>query len=97
MIRPSRIRSEIQDHSHYANQKTANGGIMKISQETGIPIVATGDIHYINKDDSSIQDTIGNSGSSTLRKPKNRQRRNNENIARNWNSHSGYRRYPLHK
>ena len=55
---PGNFYLEIQDHPHYANQKTANGGIMKISQETGIPIVATGDIHYINKDDSSIQDIL---------------------------------------
>jgi DNA polymerase III subunit alpha len=49
---------EIQDHSNFSRQKIANEGILKISKETGIPVVATGDIHYVHKDDSPVQDIL---------------------------------------
>jgi DNA polymerase III subunit alpha len=49
---------EIQDHPNYPNQKIANDGVIKISKETGIPLVATCDIHYINKDDNRAQDIL---------------------------------------
>jgi DNA polymerase-3 subunit alpha len=49
---------EIQDHPHFQNQKVANEGIIKISKETGIPVVATCDIHYVKKEDSSVQDIL---------------------------------------
>ena len=49
---------EIQDHPNFENQKIANEGMIKISQETGIPIVVTGDVHYVNKDDSDVQDIL---------------------------------------
>jgi DNA polymerase-3 subunit alpha len=49
---------EIQDHPHYPSQKIANDGIIKISKETGIPVVATGDIHYVHKEDSPVQDIL---------------------------------------
>lgn len=49
---------EVQDHPHFQNQKIANDGIIKISQETGIPIVATSDIHYVRKEDAEIQDIL---------------------------------------
>ncbi|MFH0968943.1 MAG: DNA polymerase III subunit alpha [Patescibacteria group bacterium] len=49
---------EIQDHPHFDRQKIANEGILKISRETGIPIAATGDIHYVKKEDSPVQDIL---------------------------------------
>ena len=41
---------EIQDHG-IREQKLANPQIIRISRETGIPLVATNDVHYINHDD----------------------------------------------
>jgi DNA polymerase III subunit alpha len=49
---------EIQNHPHFPRQNTANTGIIKISKETGIPAVATGDIHYARKDDAEVQDIL---------------------------------------
>ncbi|TAK97132.1 DNA polymerase III subunit alpha, partial [Patescibacteria group bacterium] len=49
---------EVQDHPNFTNQQIANQGIIKLSKETGIPIVATGDIHYARKEDASIQDIL---------------------------------------
>ncbi|MCD6149250.1 DNA polymerase III subunit alpha [bacterium] len=49
---------ELQHHPDYQNQKIANEGMIKISRESGIPIVATGDVHYIRKEDASIQDIL---------------------------------------
>lgn len=49
---------EIQDHPQYKNQQIANEGLIRISEETGIPLVATSDIHYVRKDDNSAQDIL---------------------------------------
>ena len=34
------------------------GGVVKLSRELGIPLVATNDIHYLNKDDAEAQDAL---------------------------------------
>lgn len=49
---------EIQHHPNFPKQKIANDILIKISQKHGIPIVATNDIHYVNKEDNSIQDIL---------------------------------------
>lgn len=49
---------EVQHHPEYENQLLANEGLMQISHETGIPLVATNDVHYINKEDAEIQDIL---------------------------------------
>ncbi len=41
---------EIQDHG-LREQKLVNPQIIKLSKETGIPLVCTNDVHYINADD----------------------------------------------
>lgn len=41
---------ELQDHN-IKEQKIVNSQIIRISQETGISLVATNDVHYIKKDD----------------------------------------------
>ncbi|MBR4123296.1 MAG: DNA polymerase III subunit alpha, partial [Clostridia bacterium] len=41
---------EIQDHG-IREQKQVNPQIIKLSKETGIPLVCTNDVHYINEDD----------------------------------------------
>ncbi|MFV9511202.1 DNA polymerase III subunit alpha [Tepidibacillus sp. LV47] len=48
---------EIQDHG-LSEQKRLLEGLIKLSQETGIPIVATNDVHYVEKEDALIQDIL---------------------------------------
>ena len=45
---------EIQDHG-LEEQKIITEGLIKISQETGIPLVATNDAHYLQKKDAKAQ------------------------------------------
>lgn len=42
---------EMQDHGLH-EQKIVNSGVVRLSQETGIPLVATNDCHYIRQQDS---------------------------------------------
>ena len=49
---------ELQHHPNNNEQKNANKGMLEISKKTGIPVVATGDIHYVNKEDAEIQDIL---------------------------------------
>jgi DNA polymerase-3 subunit alpha len=49
---------EVQDHPRYENQNIANKGIFKLSKELGIPVVATCDVHYVNKADADAQDIL---------------------------------------
>ncbi len=48
---------ELQDHG-IPDQKTVNAALVRISEKCGIPLVATNDVHYINKDDSSAQEIL---------------------------------------
>lgn len=48
---------ELQDHG-ISDQKTVNSQLIKISQETGIPLVATNDCHYIKKSDSEMHNIL---------------------------------------
>lgn len=41
-----------------AVQARVNSGLVKISRETGIPLVATNDCHYLNKSDYEAQDVL---------------------------------------
>lgn len=45
---------ELQDHG-IEEQTAVNMGLMRISKETGIPLVATNDVHYVEKSDAKIQ------------------------------------------
>lgn len=49
---------EMQHLPNLPAQKTANEGLKKLSTETGIPLVATADIHYVNPDDNEVQDIL---------------------------------------
>ena len=40
------------------NEKTINEGLVKLSRELGIPLVATNDAHYIRKEDATAQDAL---------------------------------------
>ena len=48
---------ELQDHN-IPEQKSVNREILRMSWETGIPVVATNDAHYIEKKDAEIQDVL---------------------------------------
>ncbi len=48
---------EVQNHG-IAEQQTINSYIQKLSRETGIPMVATNDVHYIEKDDSFMHKVL---------------------------------------
>ena len=49
---------ELQHLPNLEKQKIANDGLTKISKETGVPVVATADLHYIYPEDSAIQDIL---------------------------------------
>ncbi len=48
---------EMQDHG-IIEQKSVNDSLQKISRETGIGLVATNDVHYINKEDAYFHDVL---------------------------------------
>jgi DNA polymerase III subunit alpha len=48
---------ELQDHG-MQEQKMANQGILRLSQETGIPMVATNDVHYTYAEDADPHDIL---------------------------------------
>ncbi|MCM1179532.1 MAG: DNA polymerase III subunit alpha [Clostridium sp.] len=48
---------ELQDHG-ILEQKTVNQGLLRISQETGIELVATNDIHYVMESDVEAHDIL---------------------------------------
>lgn len=45
---------EMQNHG-IPEQIAVNEGLIRLSDETGIPLVATNDVHYVNREDSYIQ------------------------------------------
>lgn len=49
---------EIQDHPKLADQKIANEGVIKLSRETGAPLVVTCDSHYVDKEDREAHDVL---------------------------------------
>ncbi len=48
---------ELQDHN-IREQKIVNEQLLRISNETGIPLVATNDAHYINKEDYKMHKVL---------------------------------------
>ena len=48
---------ELQDHG-MAEQKQVNQALMRMHEETGIPLVATNDSHYINAEDAEAHDIL---------------------------------------
>lgn len=42
-----------------------NSALMKLSKELGVPVVATGDIHYLNREDAATHDLLLCIGTST--------------------------------
>ena len=48
---------ELQDHG-IAEQKEVNRGLLRIHEETEIPVVATNDVHYLKRSDAYAQDVL---------------------------------------
>ncbi len=48
---------EIQDHDIF-EQKQVNSKLIQLSKETSIPLVATNDVHYVNKEDSDAHKVL---------------------------------------
>ena len=48
---------EVQDHG-ILEQKQVNADLRKLSEETGIPLVATNDIHYTKREDAKVHDVL---------------------------------------
>lgn len=49
---------ELQWHANSEDQKIANEGLIGLAKELNIPLVATGDIHYIYPEDNEVQDVL---------------------------------------
>ncbi len=48
---------ELQDHN-IPEQRAVNQGILRMARETGLPLVATNDAHYLRKEDAAMQDVL---------------------------------------
>ena len=48
---------ELQDHG-IAAQRQVNAGLMRLHEETGIPLIATNDAHYLSREDAETQDIL---------------------------------------
>ncbi len=64
---------EMQNHL-LKEQEKVNQGLKKLSKETGIPLVATNDIHYVQKEDNEAQDILLCIGTNRKRNDPNRMR-----------------------
>ena len=53
----NRFYLEVQDHG-IPEQIQVNRGILRMHNETGIPLVATNDAHYVRREDARIQDVL---------------------------------------
>lgn len=55
---PSNFFLEIGHHPNIEGAEEIKNGLIKISKETGIPLVATQDIHYLKPEDAEFQDIL---------------------------------------
>lgn len=54
---PGNYYLEIQDHG-MAEEKTVCQGLFALSARTGIPLVATNDLHYVKREDAPVHDVL---------------------------------------
>ncbi len=54
---PDNFYLELQDHG-IAEQRAVNQGVMRLSRETGLPLVVTNDAHYLRREDATMQDVL---------------------------------------
>ena len=58
MFGPENFFLELEAHSNLENQDEINDQLIKMSKKLGIPLVAANDIHYIYKEDDTVQDIL---------------------------------------
>ncbi len=49
---------EIMDHPELEGQSEVNQGLIELSRQTGAPLLATNDVHYLNRSDEEAQDIL---------------------------------------
>ncbi len=49
---------ELMDHPNDAEQLRINKGLIKLAKEVKLPLVATNDVHYLNKEDDDVHDIL---------------------------------------
>ncbi len=54
---PEHFYLELQDHG-LPEQEQVNRELLRLARDTGLPLVATNDAHYITREDSTIQDVL---------------------------------------
>ncbi len=54
---PDHFYLELQDHG-ISGQGHINAGLARIAEQTGLPLVATNDAHYLSKEDADMQDVL---------------------------------------
>ncbi len=54
---PENFYLELQDHG-IEEQRAVNQGVMRLSRETGLPLVVTNDAHYLRREDAAAQDVL---------------------------------------
>ena len=54
---PGNFYLELQDHG-LADQKELNQKLLKLGEKTGIPLVATNDVHYLERSDAAAHDVL---------------------------------------
>lgn len=54
---PDNFYLELQDHGIF-EQKKVNQLLVQLSQQTGIPLVVTNDVHYVEREDAKTQDVL---------------------------------------
>ncbi len=54
---PEHFYLELQDHG-IEEQIAVNQGVMRLSRETGLPLIVSNDAHYLRKEDATIQDVL---------------------------------------
>lgn len=54
---PHNFFLELQDHG-LREQKLVNQHLVKLSEETNIPLIASNDVHYVKRDDADVHDAL---------------------------------------
>ena len=68
---PENFFLELQEHG-LPEQRVVNQGLMQIAQRSGIPLVATNDVHYVDRSDANAQDILMCIGSNKKKHETNR-------------------------
>ncbi|MBN1866225.1 DNA polymerase III subunit alpha [Candidatus Sumerlaeota bacterium] len=57
ILGPDHFYIELMDHG-LPDQKRVNPQLIEIAKKTGLPLVATNDVHYLNREDAKAQDIL---------------------------------------